>query len=162
MEGTGAGRPLWERSPLSSPVRHCSPVLVPFILHHDGGSTDGWTSCADGSPSDATLHGKMLVYRQKAAIDPGINLRGEGGSMVLALFQPGSGLVLAWFWPSTVLTHSSPSPCRSVLQAVLRESGPELRSGGGGQRVGTMLPMLYPGITSHLQMSHKRDPTGYF
>ncbi|CAG5987950.1 unnamed protein product [Menidia menidia] len=33
---------------------------------------------------------------------------------------------------------------------------------GGGQQVGTMLPMLYPGITSHLQMSHKRDPTGYF
>ncbi|CAG5867033.1 unnamed protein product [Menidia menidia] len=85
--------------------------------------------------SDATLHGKLLVYShpQKAAVNPGACLRGEGGS----------GSVPAWFWPSTVLTHSSPSPCRSVLQAVLRESGPELRAGGGGQRVGTMLPMLY-------------------
>ncbi|KAM9762627.1 leukocyte cell-derived chemotaxin-2-like isoform 2-T2 [Menidia menidia] len=90
----------------------------------DGGSTEGWTSCADGSPSDATLHGKMLVYRQKAAIDPGINLRG----LCFRLF------------------YVSPD----------RSSGPV-----GGQRVRTMLPMLYPGITSHLQMSHKRDPTGY-
>ncbi|CAG5987959.1 unnamed protein product [Menidia menidia] len=97
------------------------------------------------APSDATMHGKLLVYShpQRAATDQGTSLRGEGGSTAP---PPGSVPVLA----------------RSVLQAVLRESGPELRAGGGGQRVGTMLPMLYPGITSHLQMSHKRNSTGYF
>ena len=42
--------------------------------------------CRDGSavyaPFDVTLHGKLIVYNdpEKAAIDEGINLRGEGRS----------------------------------------------------------------------------------
>ncbi|CAG5987953.1 unnamed protein product [Menidia menidia] len=106
------------------------------------------------------MHGKLLVHShpQRAAIDPGTNLRGEGGSTapppgsvpVLARFQPGSGSVLSQFWLGLCFRLFYVSPDRS--------SGPV----GGGQQVGTMLPMLYPGITSHLQMSHKRDPTGYF
>ncbi|XP_072228890.1 leukocyte cell-derived chemotaxin-2-like [Leuresthes tenuis] len=50
--------------------------------------------CRDGSavyaPFDATLHGKLVVYNdpQKAAIDEGINLRGEGLCFKLFYVRP--------------------------------------------------------------------------
>ncbi|CAG5994305.1 unnamed protein product [Menidia menidia] len=126
-----------ESAPLQEDDRN--PHAGTLWSQPDGGSTDGWKSCANGSPSDATLHGKLLVYNdpQRAAIHQGTNLRGEGGVQAP---PPGSGLCFRLFYVS-----------------------PDWSSGPvGGQWVRTMLPMLYPGITSHLQMSHKRDPTGYF
>uniref|UniRef100_G3P7I2 Uncharacterized protein n=1 Tax=Gasterosteus aculeatus aculeatus TaxID=481459 RepID=G3P7I2_GASAC len=65
--------------------------------------------CNDGStvyaPFDVTLNGRVTVYndRNKAAINSGINLRGEGVS------------------------------CRSVFQAVLRPAGPSLWVGAEGR-----------------------------
>ncbi|CAG5994294.1 unnamed protein product [Menidia menidia] len=121
-----------------SPDRSSGPV----------GGAAGRDHAAHAAPSDATLHGKLLVYSHppKAAIHQGVNLIGEGGSMAL---PSGSSLVLSQFCLGLCFRLFYVSPDWS--------SGPV-----GGRRVGTMLPMLYPGITSHLQMSHKRDPTGYF
>ncbi|XP_038159118.1 leukocyte cell-derived chemotaxin-2-like [Cyprinodon tularosa] len=50
--------------------------------------------CSDGSvvyaPFDVTLHGKVIVYndRSKAAINEGINLRGEGHCFKLFYVRP--------------------------------------------------------------------------
>lgn len=84
--------------------------------------------CSDGSvvyaPFDVTLNGALTVYTdpKKAAINSGINLAGEGGS------SPVSGLidhVIGYWWSYS---------CRSVLQAVLRQTRPHLRDGEQGQQ----------------------------
>lgn len=88
--------------------------------------------CSDGSevyaPFDVTLHGKVIVYTDpaKSAINNGINLRGEGGSNMTTSPMPAMALLIM------SLTRS----CRSVLQAVLREPGPDLwhREEGGEAR----------------------------
>ncbi|KAM9703402.1 leukocyte cell-derived chemotaxin-2-like [Menidia menidia] len=94
--------------------------------------------CADGSavyaPFDATLHGKLIVYNdpQKAAIDQGINLRGEGLCFKLFYVRPDrtSGPVRRGERIGTML------PMQSVYPGITSHL--------------------------HVQMCDKSDPTGYF
>ena len=81
--------------------------------------------CSDGStvyaPFDVTLHGGLTVYADssKAAINSGINLRGEGQTLPpdpVSPVGPAIMLLMGLFFVS----------CRSVFQAVLRETRPDL------------------------------------
>ncbi|KAE8283768.1 Leukocyte cell-derived chemotaxin-2 [Larimichthys crocea] len=94
--------------------------------------------CTDGSivyaPFDVTLHGKVIVYEDptKAAINSGINLRGEGLCFKLFYVQPDetSGSVSKGQRIGTML------PMQSVYPGITSHV--------------------------HVQMCDKSDPTPYF
>ncbi|XP_068160759.1 leukocyte cell-derived chemotaxin-2-like [Antennarius striatus] len=95
-------------------------------------------SCADGSvvyaPFDVTLHGRVIVYTdpKKAAINNGINLRGEGLCFKLFYVQP---------------DKTSGSVARGERLGVMLN-------------MQSVYPGITSHV--HVQMCNKTDPTPYF
>ncbi|KAM9700062.1 uncharacterized protein ACNS7B_003374 [Menidia menidia] len=103
--------------PLSSPVRHRSPVLVPF-LHH-----------------------AVQVERTSPPMDEGRELLFQRSDGEHAAVVGLSGAVeIDNRRTRDIHGQEHYGASRSVLQAVLRESGPELRAGGGGSGSGPCCP----------------------
>ncbi|KAG7218035.1 hypothetical protein INR49_020698 [Caranx melampygus] len=103
--------------------------------------------CQDGSdvyaPFDVTLNGRLLVYNrpEKAAIDSGINLRGEGGSL-RSLSLHVRSLMMS---PAMSLMGFCPAGlCFKLFYVRPDRTSGTVRK---GQKIGTMLPMqsVYPG-----------------
>lgn len=119
--------------------------------------------CRDGedvyAPFDVTLVRPVIVYGDpaKAAIDRGIELRGEGGFMVLTLYW------CHWWWIHWRCDLLTPAGLCFKLFYVDPDRTSETVE--KGNKLGTMMPMqsVYPGITSHIhvQMCDKSDPSPY-